>query len=69
MTKWISEWMLLSMVLVLGAGLLFVLWAVWPLLPGRLPAEVLTSLSTEGLMAMGMLLVVTLGFAKLVSAG
>jgi hypothetical protein len=68
MTKWISEWVMLSMVLVLGAGLLFVLWAIWPLLPERLPVEVLASLSTEGLMAMGMLLVVTLGFGKLVSA-
>ena len=68
MTKWISEWVMLSMVLVLGAGLLFVLWAIWPLLPERLPVEVLASLSTEGLMAMGMLLVVTLGFGRLVSA-
>jgi len=69
MTKWISEWVLLSMVLVVGAGLLFVLWAIWPLLPERLPVEVLTSLSAEGVIAMGMLLVVTLGFGKLVAAG
>jgi len=68
MTKWISEWVLLSMVLVLGAGLLFVLWAIWPLLPERLPVEVVTSLSTEGVIATGMLLVVTLGFGKLVAA-
>ena len=69
MTKWISEWVLLSMVLVVGAGLLFVLWAIWPLLPERLPVEVLTSLSAEGVIAMGMLLVVTLGFGKLLAAG
>ena len=69
LAKWISEWVLLSLMLVLGAGLLFVLCAVWSLLRERLPAEVLTPLSTEGVIAMGMLLVVTLGFGKLISSG
>lgn len=68
MGKWISEWVLLSMILVLGAVLVFVLWAIWPLLPGRLPVEILTALNTEGLLAMGMLLAIALGFGKLMLA-
>ncbi|MBN1247410.1 MAG: hypothetical protein JXC32_07110 [Anaerolineae bacterium] len=68
MTKWISEWVVFSMLLVLGGGLLFVLWAIWPMLPQRLPNQVLANLNVEGLLAMGTLLIFVLGFGKLVFA-
>ena len=41
MTRWIREWFLLSMLMVLGAGMLFVFWAIWPMLPARLPEIIL----------------------------
>jgi hypothetical protein len=65
MAKWISEWVMLSMLMVMGAGLLFVLWAIWPLLPARLPSEVINSLNVDGALAMLMLVVVVGGFGKL----
>ena len=68
MSKWIGEWVMVSMLVALGAGLLFVMWAIWPLLPQRLPAEFLTKLNVEGLLAMGTLLILLLGFGKLVFA-
>ena len=66
MAKWIGEWVTFSMLIVLGMGLLFLFWAVWPLLPQRLPSEVLNTLNIEGMMAMGTLLIVVIGFGKLV---
>lgn len=66
MAKWIGEWVTFSMLIVLGMGLLFLFWAVWPLIPQRLPSEVLSTLDVEGLMAMGTLLILVLGFGKLV---
>ncbi len=66
MTRWMAEWAIVSVLVALGAGLLFVLWAIWPLLPQRLPTEVLASLSLDGLLAMGILLILVLGFGKLV---
>ena len=68
MARWIGEWVGQAMVFGVGAGLVFVLWAIWPMLPERLPVEVMASLSTEGLVAMGTLFVVALGFGKLVFA-
>jgi hypothetical protein len=65
MAKWIGEWVMVSMLVVLGLGMLFMLWAVWPLLPERLPAEIALSLNLESIVAMGMLLVVLAGFGKL----
>lgn len=65
MAKWIGEWVIVSMLVVLGLGMLFMLWAVWPLVPERLPTEIALSLNLEGLIAMGMLLVVLAGFGKL----
>lgn len=68
MAKWIGEWVIFSMLLVLGGGLIFMLWAIWPLLPQRVPSEVLANLNVEALLAMGTLLVMVLGFGKLVFA-
>jgi hypothetical protein len=65
MTKWIGEWIVLSMLMVLGSGMLFILWAIWPLLPDRLPSQLITSVNPEGLVAMLMLVVVLGGFGKL----
>ena len=67
MAKWIGEWVMLSMLMVLGAGMLFILWAIWPLLPERLPAQVITSVNLEGALAMLMLVVVLGGFGKLMA--
>jgi len=68
MARWIGEWIGQAMVLAVGAGLVFVMWAIWPMLPERLPAQIAGSLSVEGTIALGMLLVISLGFGKLVFA-
>ncbi len=65
MLKWIREWFVLSAILVLGMVMLFMLWAIWPLLPTRLPPNVLNSLDFEGVFAIVLLIVVLLGFGKL----
>lgn len=67
MTRWIREWVLLSMLVVLGAGMLFVFWAIWPLLPARLPEIVLPSLSLDGVISILMLLTVVAGLGKLMA--
>ena len=65
MTRWIQEWFVLSVLIVLGAGMLFVFWAIWPLLPDRLPASILPTLNLEGTIAILMLLAMVAGFGKL----
>ena len=65
MTRWIREWALLSMLMVLGAGMLFIFWAIWPLLPARLPEVVLPSLSLDGVLSILMLLAMIAGLGKL----
>lgn len=68
MVRWIRDWFMLSALLVLGLGLAFVFWAIWPLLPGRLPAQLFTSLDSEGLFAILLLLIVLVGFGKLLGS-
>jgi hypothetical protein len=36
-----------SALLILAMGMIFVFWAIWPLLPGRLPLYLLSSLNPE----------------------
>lgn len=67
MTRWIREWVLLSILMVLGAGMLFIFWAIWPLLPARLPQVVLPSLSLDGALSILMLLAMVAGLGKLMS--
>jgi hypothetical protein len=65
MARWIREWFTLSALMVLGMGMLFMLWFIWPLLPTRLPAGTLASLNSEGLFAILMLFIIVVGFGKL----
>jgi len=65
MVRWIQEWIILSMLTILATGTLFVLWVIWPLLPGRLPVIVLPALNLEGVVSILMLLVIIAGFGKL----
>ncbi len=65
MIRWIQEWVILSMLAILAAGTLFVLWVIWPLLPGRLPVIILPTLNLEGVVSILMLLVIITGFGKL----
>ena len=67
MTRWIREWVVLSMLIVFGAGLLFVFWAIWPLLPARLPEAVLPALSRDGVISILMLLAILAGLGKLMA--
>ena len=67
MTRWIREWFLLSMLMVLCAGMLLVLWTIWPMLPARLPEIVLPSLSLDGVVSVLMLLAMVSGLGKLMA--
>jgi hypothetical protein len=55
------------MLMVLGAGMLFVFWAIWPMLPARLPEVILPSLSLDGVVSILMLLAVVAGLGKLMA--
>lgn len=65
MTRWIQEWIILSMLAILALGTVFVLWVIWPLLPGRLPATIFPTLDVEGVVSILMLLIIIAGFGKL----
>ncbi|HOU15831.1 MAG TPA: hypothetical protein PKZ84_22225 [Anaerolineae bacterium] len=65
MTRWIRDWFILSALVVMGAGMLFVFWAIWPLLPNRLPTVIFPTLDLEGVVAILMLIVILAGFGKL----
>ncbi|HQE93722.1 MAG TPA: hypothetical protein PLH19_02510 [Anaerolineae bacterium] len=65
MARWVRDWFILSALVIMGAGMLFMLWAIWPLLPTRLPTVILPSLDLEGIIAILMLIVIIVGFGKL----
>jgi hypothetical protein len=65
MARWIQEWVILSMLAVLAAGTVFILWMSWPLLPEQLPATIFPTLDLEGVISILMLLVILAGFGKL----
>ena len=65
MVRWIGGWFTASMLIVLGLGLVFVFWAIWPLLPSRLPSSVAPTMSAEGIVAILVLIVILVGFGKL----
>lgn len=69
MAKWMREWFALSFSLILVLGMFLILWVIWPLLPGRLSPQLFTSLNTEGIFAILMLITVATGFLKLVFGG
>lgn len=66
MAKWMREWFALSFSLILVLGMFLVFWVIWPLLPERLPPQLFTSLSAEGIFAILLLITVMTGFMKLV---
>ncbi len=65
MVRWIQEWIILSMLVILAVGTVFILWVIWPLLPGRLPTTTVPALDLEGAISILMLLVIIAGFGKL----
>lgn len=65
MARWVRDWFILSALVIMGAGMLFMFWAIWPLLPTRLPTVILPSLDLEGIIAILMLIVIIVGFGKL----
>lgn len=65
MAKTFGQWLMLSVIVVMAVGMLLILWAVWPLLPGRLPVALIGPINLEAGFAMLMLLVVVIGFGKL----
>lgn len=64
MARWVREWFMLSALMILGMGMLLLFWAIWPLLPARLPAT-LAAIDPAGLLALLMLFVIGVGFGKL----
>jgi hypothetical protein len=67
MSRWLAEWLVVSALAMLSMGLLCVFWVIWPLLAARVIGWGTTSLDMEGLAAMGLLLVVGIGFLKLMT--
>lgn len=65
MTKWIGEWMGLSMLAFLGVGSFLAFWVVGPNL-AQLLSTVSVVLNVEGLAVIAFLGVVVIGFLKLV---
>ncbi len=65
MTRWIRDWFILSALVIMGAAMLFMFWAIWPLLPDRLPAVIFPSLDLEGTVAILILIIILAGFGKL----
>jgi len=65
MVKWIREWLVLSTLAILGLGMVFMFWAIGPLLPMRFPSDVVLSLDFEGVLTMALFFVVVVGFGKL----
>jgi len=65
MSKWFAEWLVISFLMVLSAVLLFIIWAIWPLLTARLVALRALSPGPEGVAALALLMAVSVGFAKL----
>ena len=65
MTRWIRDWFILSALVIMGAAMLFMFWAIWPLLPNRLPAVIFPPLDLEGVVAILMLIIILAGFGKL----
>ncbi len=65
MTRWIRDWFIVSVLMMMGAAMLFMFWAIWPLLPDRLPAIILPTLDLEGIVSILMLMIILAGFGKL----
>jgi hypothetical protein len=69
MLKWVAEWFMISVLLILLLGTVLVLWSVWPLLLQQLTAPRMPVLNAEGAFAILMLLVILVGFGKLLRLG
>ncbi|MDF1515926.1 MAG: hypothetical protein P1S60_19110 [Anaerolineae bacterium] len=67
MTKWLMEWLTLSIIGVFGIGALMVLSTVWSLIPERISESGLGALDTEGKFALLLLFVIGVGCVKLFS--
>jgi hypothetical protein len=65
MLSWVRDWLVLSTLVIMGLGMVFVLWVVWPLLPARVPAAALASFDLEAIGAILLLLVMFVGWGKL----
>jgi uncharacterized SAM-binding protein YcdF (DUF218 family) len=65
MLKWVGEWVLVSLLLVMVLGMAFLAWVMWPLLVNRMATPASPLLDPEGVLALVMLLVILVGFGKL----
>ena len=64
--KWLTEWILLPF---FSVGTALSLWTVWPELSDRLAEAPSDGLTLEGVAALTLLVVVSVGFLKLVFRG
>ncbi len=69
MLKWMAEWFVISVLLILLLGTVLVVWSVWPLLQQQLAAPRMPVPNAEGAFAILMLLVILVGFGKLFRLG
>ncbi|MFP4346252.1 MAG: hypothetical protein ACLFU8_16275 [Anaerolineales bacterium] len=65
MLKWMAEWLVVSVFLILLLGMVLIFWSVWPLLLQQLTSPRMPALNAEGAFAILMLLVILVGFGKL----
>lgn len=66
MVRWLHDWFILSALVFLSVCMIAVVWTIWPLLAVRLTASPNSdALNLEALGAMGLLLMVSIGYIKL----
>ena len=65
MLKWMAEWFMVSVLLILLLGMVLVVWSIGPLLLQQLASPRMPVLNAEGAFAILMLLVILVGFGKL----
>ena len=67
MSRWIMEWLTVSIFGVFGVSLVFVFSTLWSLIPAHIAQTGLGSLDTEGKAALILLFVIGVGCVKLFS--
>ena len=67
MTRWIMEWLTISVIGFFGVGAMMVFSTVWSIIPDRIAATNLGALDTEGKFALVLLFVIVVGCVKLFS--
>lgn len=68
MLRWIREWFLISALTFISLTTGLLLWATWPLVSTRLMAYSDASINFEATAAITLLVVVVVGYGKLLSS-